>query len=61
VSILVEPDRLGLEELAALVERGELRVEVAQTFPLEEAAAAQELSKAGRTQGKLVLTVASPK
>jgi NADPH:quinone reductase-like Zn-dependent oxidoreductase len=61
VSILVEPDRLGLEELAALAERGELRVEVAQTFPLEEAAAAQELSKAGRTRGKLVLTVASPK
>jgi NADPH:quinone reductase-like Zn-dependent oxidoreductase len=61
VSILVEPDRLGLEELAALVERGELRVEVAQTFPLEEAAAAQELSKAGRTQGKLALTVASTK
>ena len=55
--ILVEPDRLGLEELAALVDAGELRVHVSQTFPLEEAARAHELCETGHTQGKLVLTV----
>jgi NADPH:quinone reductase-like Zn-dependent oxidoreductase len=53
--ILVEPDRYGLEELAALVERGELRPVVERTFPLEEASAAHELGETGRTTGKLVL------
>jgi NADPH:quinone reductase-like Zn-dependent oxidoreductase len=55
--ILVEPDRYGLEALAGLVEAGELRVHVERTFPLEDAARAHELGEAGRTQGKLVLTV----
>jgi NADPH:quinone reductase-like Zn-dependent oxidoreductase len=56
-SILVEPDRAGLEALAELVARSELRVHVSQTFPLEDAARAHELGETGRTQGKLVLTV----
>jgi NADPH:quinone reductase-like Zn-dependent oxidoreductase len=56
-SILVEPDRTGLEALAGLVESGRLRVHVEHTFPLEEAARAHELGEAGRTQGKLVLTL----
>jgi NADPH:quinone reductase-like Zn-dependent oxidoreductase len=54
-SILVEPDRCGLEELAALVERGELRPHVERTFPLAQAGAAHELGETGRTTGKLVL------
>jgi len=53
--ILVEPDRAGLEALAALVESGMLRPHVAATFPLEQAARAHELGETGRTQGKLVL------
>jgi NADPH:quinone reductase-like Zn-dependent oxidoreductase len=57
VYMLVEPDRLGLEALAELVERGALRVHVERTFPLHEAARAHELSESGRTKGKLVLTV----
>ncbi len=57
VYMLVEPDRGGLEALAALVDMGALRVHVARTFPLAEAARAHELGEAGRTQGKLVLTV----
>jgi NADPH:quinone reductase-like Zn-dependent oxidoreductase len=56
-SILVEPDRAGLESLADLVERGKLRTHVSQTFPLEDASRAHELGETGRTQGKLVLTV----
>ena len=55
--ILVEPDRAGLEAVAELVEDGALRVHVERTFPLERAAEAHELGEAGRTQGKLVLTV----
>ena len=55
--ILVEPDRLGLEELARLVSRGALRPHVAATFPLADAGRAHEAGETGRTQGKLVLTV----
>jgi len=55
-NILVEPDRLGLEALAELVEANALRVVVERTFPLAEAAQAHELGEAGRTRGKLVLT-----
>jgi NADPH:quinone reductase-like Zn-dependent oxidoreductase len=55
--ILVEPDRCGLEELAALVERGALRPHVERTFPLARASAAHELGETGRTTGKLVLVV----
>jgi NADPH:quinone reductase-like Zn-dependent oxidoreductase len=55
--ILVEPDRVGMEAIAALAETGALHAHLAETFPLEEAAAAHELGETGRTQGKLVLTV----
>ncbi|WP_089962451.1 NADP-dependent oxidoreductase [Lentzea xinjiangensis] len=55
--ILVEPDRAGLEGIAALVERGELRVHVDATFPLADAGQAHALGEQGRTQGKIVLEV----
>ena len=51
--ILVEPDRAGLEALAAL----SVRPHVERTFPLEEAGAAHAQGEQGRTRGKLVLTV----
>ncbi len=55
-NMLVEPDRTGLEAIAALVESGELRVHVARTFPLAEAAAAHALGERGEIGGgKLVL------
>jgi NADPH:quinone reductase-like Zn-dependent oxidoreductase len=53
--ILVEPDGHAVEQLAALADAGELRVEVAETLPLEQAARAHELGEEGRVQGKLVL------
>jgi NADPH:quinone reductase-like Zn-dependent oxidoreductase len=56
VGMMVEPDGDGLEELAALVEGGALRVLVAETFPLERAADAHRLGEQGRTTGKIVLT-----
>ncbi|HEY1450333.1 MAG TPA: NADP-dependent oxidoreductase [Solirubrobacteraceae bacterium] len=44
-----------LVEVAELVAGGEVRVEIAQTFPLAEVAKAHELSEAGHTRGKLIL------
>ena len=58
-AILVEPDRTGMDAVAALAEEGALRAHVARTFPLAEAARAHELGESGRTGGgKLVLSVA---
>jgi NADPH:quinone reductase-like Zn-dependent oxidoreductase len=57
VGMIVEPDGHGLDQLAELVRRGELRPVVAETFPLERADAAHETGERGRTSGKLVLTV----
>jgi NADPH:quinone reductase-like Zn-dependent oxidoreductase len=57
VGVVVEPDGDGLEELAALVEAGGLRVLVDETFPLDRAADAHRLGEQGRATGKIVLTV----
>lgn len=56
--VLVEPDHLGLREIAALVERGELRPVVDTVLPLGEAAKAHAIGERGRTTGKIVLAVA---
>lgn len=55
--MVVEPDGDGLEELAALVENGALRVLVDTTFPLAQAADAHRYGEEGHTTGKIVLTV----
>ncbi|MGW1884001.1 NADP-dependent oxidoreductase [Streptomyces sp. NPDC001970] len=57
VFMLVEPDHTGLRHVADLVASGRLRAEVAAVFPLEEAGRAHELGEAGRTTGKIVLSV----
>ncbi len=56
---LVEPDGCALEEIARLVDAGKLEVKVAETFPLERAAAAHERLERGGVGGKLVLEVES--
>lgn len=53
--VSVEPDYVGLEGLAELVAKGELRPHVGRTLPMAEAAAAHELSETGRATGKIVL------
>ncbi len=53
----VEPDHVGLEGLAKLVEEGKLRVHVGETLSLEEAARAHELLGRGGVAGKIVLTL----
>ncbi|MEU6155743.1 NADP-dependent oxidoreductase [Actinosynnema sp. NPDC047251] len=56
-SVLVTPDHTALERVAGLVAEGRLRPVVAETFPLADAAKAQELGETNRTTGKIVLTV----
>jgi NADPH:quinone reductase-like Zn-dependent oxidoreductase len=57
VEPLVEPDGHALEEIAGLVDSSCLKVVVAETFPLEEAAGAHERLERGGVRGKLVLEV----
>ncbi|MGV9309817.1 NADP-dependent oxidoreductase [Nonomuraea sp. NPDC004354] len=54
--IWVRPDGAKLAGLAELADRGALTVEVAQTFPLEQAGAAFDVSRSGHGRGKLVIT-----
>ncbi|MFD2467619.1 NADP-dependent oxidoreductase [Amycolatopsis silviterrae] len=56
-AFLVEPDGPALATIAGLIDGGQVAVEVAETFPLEHAAAAHARGAAGRTRGKLVLTL----
>lgn len=56
---LVEPDGPALTRIAELIDSGDVVVEVAETFPLEQVAAAHERGESNRTRGKLVLRVTS--
>ena len=53
----VRPDASGLAALADLVDAGTLRIELAATFPLAEAAAAQQLVEQGHVRGKVAISV----
>ena len=44
-----------LAEIAELVVKGRIKVDVTQVLPLRDAGKAQELSQSGRTRGKIVL------
>jgi NADPH:quinone reductase len=46
-----------LDRCAEYIDRGDLRIEVAETFPLEQAAEAHRRIEEGHTRGKLVLTM----
>lgn len=54
---LVEPDSTGMRALAGLVAAGRLRPVVETVLPLERAEEAHRLGEAGRTRGKIVLSV----
>jgi NADPH:quinone reductase-like Zn-dependent oxidoreductase len=53
----VRPSTADLEALGALFDEGVLRVEVAQTFDLADAADAHRASESGHGRGKVVVTV----
>lgn len=55
--LFVRPDAAGLTALGDLADAGKLKVTVDRALPLAEAAEAWQLSQAGRTRGKLVLTL----
>ncbi|TDW96221.1 NADP-dependent oxidoreductase [Dinghuibacter silviterrae] len=46
-----------LETIARLIDEGKVHPVIARVFPLEQAAAAQELSETGHVQGKIVLQI----
>jgi NADPH:quinone reductase-like Zn-dependent oxidoreductase len=53
----VRPDPRHLAELATLVDEGVIRIELARTFPLAEAADAQRLVEEGHVRGKVAISV----
>ena len=54
---LVEPDPVGLAGITALVEAGELQVQVDRVFALERAADAHRLAESSHGGGKIALRV----
>lgn len=55
--VFVRPDAVDLAALVDLVEAGKVTVEVAETHPLAEAAAAHRASEEGHARGKIVVLV----
>lgn len=55
--ILVEPDHAALQQVAGLVDAGQLRVVLERVFPLADAAKAHEIGETGRNLGKTVLSM----
>lgn len=55
--MLVDSSHADLTAIAGLVDAGQLRPEIAATFPLEDIAAAHRLGETGRTTGKIVITM----
>jgi NADPH2:quinone reductase len=55
--VWVRPDSADLAHLANLAARGVIAVEIAATYPLEEAAAAYRELETGHTRGKIVVPV----
>ena len=53
----MKPSASLLEEIANLLDSGQVKTLVAQTFSLSEARQAQELSQGGHVRGKIVLQI----
>lgn len=51
----VRPDVFHLDEIAELIEDGDVRVHIEKAFPLEDVAQAHEMLEDGHVRGKLVL------
>ena len=58
--VFIEPNAYILEQLAKLVEQGELRPIIGAEFALQDIVKAHVLSESGRTVGKIVLYVGQP-
>ena len=55
--VFVRPEREHLDALAELADAGKLRVDVADTYPLEKIADAHQANESGHTRGKIVVTI----
>jgi len=55
VKVAVAPNAAQLNEIAKLIDTGQVRVTIAKVFPMAEVAAALALSRTGRVRGKIVL------
>lgn len=55
--LVMSPTSEQLARIAELIAAGDVRVEIAEVFPLAEVQRAHELSESGHTRGKIVLTV----
>ncbi|HEX6248257.1 MAG TPA: NADP-dependent oxidoreductase [Nocardioidaceae bacterium] len=55
--VFVRPEREHLDALAALAVSGRLRVDLAETFPLDRIADAHRASESGHTRGKIVVAL----
>ncbi|MEH2293341.1 NADP-dependent oxidoreductase [Nostoc sp.] len=55
----MEPSASLLEQIANLLDSGQVKTDIAQTFPLSEARQAQELSQKGHVRGKIVLQMSA--
>lgn len=56
-NIMASPDRRTLTSLVELIERGDLRVAVDQTLPLDQAIRGLETLATGQARGKIVCTL----
>ncbi|HEX4627803.1 MAG TPA: NADP-dependent oxidoreductase [Gemmatimonadales bacterium] len=57
--LVMSPNAEQLGRIGELVAAGDVRVEIAEVLPLEQAPRAHELSESGHVRGKLVLAVSS--
>jgi NADPH:quinone reductase-like Zn-dependent oxidoreductase len=57
-SFVVKPDAAELDQIADLIDLGDVKPVVETVLPLSDARKAQELSQTGHTRGKIVLEVA---
>lgn len=55
--VSVEPSAVQLSEITQLIDAGKLKTHVERVLPLADVKKAHELSKNGRTRGKIVLQV----
>ena len=58
--LMMQPDGEQLMEITKLIEQGNLKMTVAQGFPLNETALALELNKTGHTHGLIAIQVVEP-
>jgi NADPH:quinone reductase-like Zn-dependent oxidoreductase len=55
--VYCKPNPQQLAEISTLVDEGKLKAHVSTVLPIQEVNTALQLSKSGRTRGKIVLQI----